>query len=572
MLSELVIRNIAIIDELTLSFSQGLNVLSGETGAGKSIIVNAINLVQGTRTSADIIRGEEEEASVDALFDVSDNDPVFRRIDELGFEKEEHLLIKRTISHSGRNKVFINGGLATLGMLASIGEDLITVSGQHENQLLLNAERHIDILDDFGNLHPKREKMGILFTRLQNLSRELIEMIQSAEKRAEKQSLLDFQYNEIERANLQPGEDVALKDERNILVNSEKLLGCSHLAYDTIYGEKGSIIENLQVLKNDIKEISKIDSSLSPLCDAMESSIINLEDIAFSLRDYAQKIEYNPTRLEEVELRLIEIAKIKKKYGSTIDEILQYKDRIQNELRGISHSENNLAHLKAEIEDIEKEVLGLAKDLSTMRKAAAEKLKANVEKELWSIGMEKTRFQVDMKSPLMNGGKGNFYGNLEIGGFKVTGKGMDCVEFLLSPNPGEPLRPLSKIASGGELSRIILALKSILARLGGTEVLIFDEVDAGIGGRVADIVGQKLKSLSQFHQVICITHLPQIARFADTHFHISKAVKDGRTFTSVKRLEKDERVGEIARMLGGTEITDTVREYARELIEKAPIQ
>ncbi|MEW6615646.1 MAG: DNA repair protein RecN [Thermodesulfobacteriota bacterium] len=570
MLSELTIKNFAIIDELTLSFSAGLNVLSGETGAGKSIIINAINLLQGRRTSTDIIRSDEEEAIVEALFDISDNNVILNKIDGLGIEKEENLVVKRVISHSGKNKVFINGGLATLGMLAGIGEDLIAISGQHESQLLLNPERHIDILDDFGSLHSLRERVGTLFKRLLKLSSELAELSHAADKRAERESLLDFQWNEIERANLRAGEDDDLKREKDILINSEKLLEYSNHAYNTIYGAKESVLENLKGAKNNIKDISRIDSSLVKLHDAMESSIIELEDIALYLRDYAQKIEFDPAKLEEVEQRLLEINKLKKKYGSTIGEIIQHKERIQRELGDISNSEDTIARLKNDLHDTEMEILKMAEDLSDKRRTAAEKLKDSIEKELWSVGMEKTVFEAGINNHRFNT-RGSLYENIDIGDIRVTGKGIDNVEFLLSPNPGEPPKALSRIASGGELSRVILALKSILAQRGGVETLIFDEVDAGIGGKVADIVGQKLKSLSRFHQVICITHLPQIARFADTHYNINKGVKDGRAATSVMRLDKEERIGEIARMLAGAEITEAVKEHAREMIETVNI-
>ncbi|MFH2013082.1 MAG: DNA repair protein RecN [Pseudomonadota bacterium] len=571
MLTELTIKNFAIIDELALSFSAGLNVLSGETGAGKSIIINAINLVQGRRTSADIIRSDEEEAIVESLFDISDNSTIQYKTDGLEIGKEENLLIKRVISRSGKNRVFINGGLATLGMLAGIGENLIAISGQHESQLLLNPERHIDILDDFGNLHPLREKVETLFKRLIKLSNELADLTNAANKREERESLLDFQLNEIERSNIRVGEDEELKREKDILINSEKLLEYSNHAYNTIYGAKESVLENLKGVINNIKDISRIDSSLEKLHDAMESSIIELEDIALSLRDYAHKVEFEPAKLERVEERLLEINKLKKKYGPTIDEILQYKDNIHKELEGISNSEDTISHLREELHDTEVEILKLAKDLSDERRASAEKLKKSIEEELWSVGMEKAAFETSINNHRFNT-KGSLDENVDIGDLRITRKGIDDIEFLFSANPGEPPKALSRIASGGELSRVILVLKSILAQKGGVETLIFDEVDAGIGGRVADIVGQKLKSLSKFHQVICITHLPQIACFADTHFSISKNVKDGRTVTSVKRLNKEERIGEIARMLAGAEITETVKEHAREMVEKTAIQ
>ena len=568
MLRELVIKNFAIIDASTLSFSEGLNVLSGETGAGKSIIVNAINLIQGKRTSGGIIRNDEEEATVEALFDISDNYMILDKMESLGVEREETLVIKRVVSNSGRNKVFINGGLATLSMLASIGDDLITVSGQHEHQLLLNTERHIDILDDFGGLISLRQGVETLFGRLLKLSRELADHTVTANRRLERESLLDFQYHEIERANLQVGEYEDLRNEKKILVNSEKLLQYSNHGYNAIYGAKGSVIECLEEVRKNMKEICSIDSSLNRLHDGIESSIIELEDIALVLRDYAQKTEFDPARFEAVELRLAELNKLKKKYGPTIEEILQYRDKIRRELEDISQGGHALTHLKDKICDLEREIMGLTRDLSEKRKTTAEKMKAGIERELRSIGMEGTVFEVDIRNARVTD-KSRLDGNIDVGDYKISRKGIDDVEFLLSPNPGEPPRALSKVASGGELSRIVLAIKSILAREGGVETLIFDEVDAGIGGRTADVVGQKLKSASRFHQVICITHLPQIAKFADTHYSIRKRLKDGRTYTSVRRLDKEGRVDEITRMLAGVKITDTVREHAREMIEKA---
>jgi DNA repair protein RecN (Recombination protein N) len=571
MLSELAIRNFAIIDELALSFSHGFNVLSGETGAGKSIILNAINLLKGKRTTADIIRSDEEEATVEALFDISKDHSLFNKLLDLGIESEDNLIIKRVISHSGKNKIFINGGLATLGMLGGIGDSLITISGQHENQVLLDSERHIDLLDEFGGLLSLREKVEALYQDITTRCHKLKEIDLDAKKRAERASLLEFQCNEIENSHLKTQEDEHLKGEKNRLIHSETLLRHSNHAYETIYNANESVIEKLKVVIRNVREMSEIDPSLKGVYDAMDSSVIELEDIAISLRDYSQKIEFDANQLEEIETRLLEINRLKKKYGSEIDEILQYKDRAYEELNEISQNHENLSRFKEEIHGLKREMLGLCEELSAMRKTAAKRLKAGIEKELSSIGMDKTVFEVNIINyPIKP--KGNETEKWSIDGLKMTNKGIDHVEFLFSPNPGEHPRPLSRIASGGELSRVILALKSILAKEGEVETLIFDEVDAGIGGRVADIVGEKLKSISKFHQVICITHLPQIAGFADAHYFISKGLKDGRTVTSVKRLNKEQRVDEIARMLGGREISDKVREHAREMIEKAKME
>ena len=568
MLSELVIRKFAIIDELAISFSCGFNVLSGETGAGKSIILNAINLLKGKRTTADIIRSDEQEATVEALFDISKDHPLLNKLLELGVESEDNLIIKRVISNTGKNKIFINGGLATLGMLGGIGDTLITLSGQHENQVLLDSERHIDLLDEFGGLLSLREKVETLYQDITTRCHKLKEIDLDAKKRTERASLLEFQCNEIENSQLKIKEDEDIKGEKNILIHSERLLRHSQHAYETIYNANESVIEKLKVVIRNVKEMSEIDPSLKDIYDAMDSSVIELEDIAVSLRDYSQKIEFDPNRLEEIETRLLEINRLKKKYGSEIDEILQFKDRAYRELNEISQTKENVSRIKEEIQTLKIEMLRLCEELSAMRKTAAERLQAGIEKELSSIGMDKTVFEVNIVNHAIQS-KGEEREKWSIDDLKMTSKGIDRVEFLISPNPGEHPRPLSRIASGGELSRVILALKGMLAKEGGAETLIFDEVDAGIGGRVADMVGEKLKSISKFHQVICITHLPQIARFADTHYFISKGLKDGRTVTSVKRLNKEQRVDEIARMLGGREISDTLREHAREMIEKA---
>ncbi|MDY6855550.1 MAG: DNA repair protein RecN [Thermodesulfobacteriota bacterium] len=570
MLSELVIRNFAIIDELALSFSCGFNVLSGETGAGKSIILNAINLLKGKRTTADIIRSDEQEATVEALFDISKDHPLLNKLLDLGIESEDNLIIKRVISHTRKNKIFINGGLATLGILGGIGDTLITLSGQHENQVLLDSERHIDLLDEFGGLLSLREKVEALYQDITTRCHKLKEIDLDAKKRTERASLLEFQCNEIENSHLNIKEDAHLKGEKNILIHSERLLRHSHHAYETIYNANESLIEKLKVVARNVREMSEIDPSLKEIYQAIDSMVIELEDIAVSLREYSQKIEFDPNRLEEIETRLLEINKLKKKYGPEIDEILQFKDRAYRELNEISQTKENVSRIKEEIHTLKRELLRLCEELSAMRKTAAKKLQASIEKELSSIGMDKTVFEVNIVNHVFQS-KGEEGEKWSIDGLKTTSKGIDRVEFLISPNPGEHPRPLSRIASGGELSRVILALKSMLAKEGEVETLIFDEVDAGIGGRVADMVGEKLKSISKFHQVICITHLPQIARFANTHYFISKGLKDNKTVTSVKRLNKEQRVDEIARMLGGREVSDTLREHAREMIEKAQI-
>jgi len=566
-LTELHIKNFAIIDQLTISFPRGLTILSGETGAGKSIIIGALNLLLGGRASADLIRSSEEEASVKAIFDISHRSSLAQRLTDWGMEVgDDSLLIRRIISRSGKGKTFIGNHLATINMLGNLGEELINISGQHEHQLLLKPDQHLEIVDAFGELMPLRNSYASHFHQLLSLTRELNALIQAKQRRGERIELLRFQIKEITDANLHPGEEEQLREERSILNSSEKLFQTTKKAYETIYADKGSVLEQLKNALRELKEPSQIDARLSPLFSTLESSVFQVEDLALSLRDYYQKIEFDPGRLEEIESRLAEIHALKKKYGETIEKILAYREKAESELKELTESGEKIEELKGAQEKLDKETLELALRLSQERKKSAAVLKEKVEKELASLGMKKTVFEVKAAGA---SAKGEGRENIIIGNHSLHEKGMDDLEFLISPNPGEELKPLSRIASGGELSRIILALKRIIAQEEEVSTLIFDEVDAGIGGATAEVVGRKLKEISRRHQVLCITHLPQIACFADTHYSITKETRKGRTFTLLKKLESEARIEELSRMLGGKEITIKTREHAREMLSSA---
>lgn len=556
MLQELRIKNFAIIDELNLSFSKGLNILSGETGAGKSIILNAVHLLLGDKVTEEWIRSSEEEASVEALFDISGNLEVKERIKEKashlqGAGEEDSLIIRRVISRSGRGKVFINGNLATLGVLSEVGEGLLSIYGQHEHQSLQRVETHIDILDEFGGLFGLREEFQKQYQEFVSLSEEVEKIRTEKERRAKERELMAFQSKEIEASGIQIGEEESLKEERTILTHAKKLMDFANASEETLYSEEGSTIEKIQRMVNQGREMAAIDPSLSQPLEALESTLIQLEEIALALRDYSRRVEINPMRLEEIENRLEEIDRLKRKYGSTIKEVVSFKRKIDEALKSFTSDEEKLSQLEGCLEPLRHTVSGLGKKLSDERKKIALELKKSVERELNSLGMKKTVFEIHIDpSPL-------------------SLKGVDRVEFLISPNVGEEVKPLAKIASGGELSRIMLAMKRILAKVGGRQVLIFDEVDSGIGGAMAEVVGKKLRELSHHHQVICVTHLPQIACFADQHHSVRKEVKSGRTITSVDRLEKETIIDEIARMLGGVKITEKTRAHAKEMIENA---
>lgn len=556
MLQELRIKNFAIIDELNLSFSKGLNILSGETGAGKSIILNAVHLLLGDKATEEWIRSLEEEASVEALFDISGNLEVKERIKEKashlqGAGEEDSLIIRRVISRSGRGKVFINGNLATLGVLSEVGEGLLSIYGQHEHQSLQRVETHIDILDEFGGLLGLREEFQKQYQEFVSLSEEVEKIRTEKERRAKERELMAFQSKEIEASGIQIGEEESLKEERTILTHAKKLMDFANASEETLYSEEGSTIEKIQRMLNQGREMAAIDPSLSQPLKALESALIQLEEIALALRDYSKRVEINPMRLEEIENRLEEIDRLKRKYGSTIKEVISFKRKIDEGLKSFTSDEEKLSQLEGSLEPLRHTVSGLGKKLSNERKKVALELKKSVERELNSLGMKKTIFEIHI-DPL-----------------PLSLKGVDRVEFLISPNVGEEVKPLAKIASGGELSRIMLAMKRILAKVGGRQVLIFDEVDSGIGGAMAEVVGKKLRELSHHHQVICVTHLPQIACFADQHHSVRKEVKSGRTITSVDRLEKETIIDEIARMLGGVKITEKTRAHAKEMIENA---
>jgi len=556
MLQELRIRNFAIIDELNLSFSEGFNILTGETGTGKSIILNAVQLLLGDKATDELVRSSEEEASVEALFDISENREVMEGVKEKGerfqaIGEEESLLIRRVISRSGRGRVFINGNLGTLGMLSEIGVGLLSIYGQHEHQSLQRVETHIDILDEFGGLLGLREEFQKHFQKFISLSEEVKKIREEKERRNKERELMTFQLREIEASGIQVKEEESLKEERSVLTHAKKLMEFANASEETLYGEEGSAIERIQTILRQGQEVAAIDPSLSHLMKSLEVTLIQLEEIALALRDYSKRIEINPMRLEEIEDRLEEIDRLKRKYGPTVEAVLLFKKRVDEALKSFTTDEERLSQLESSLEPIQQEMADLAKKLSIERRRVAGELIKSVERELGSLGMKRTVFEVHLED------------------LPLSLKGVDRVEFLISPNIGEEVKPLAKIASGGELSRIMLAMKRILARVGGRQVLIFDEVDSGIGGAIAEVVGKKLKELSRHHQVICVTHLPQIACFADQHHSVRKEVRAGRTITRVDRLEKESIIDEIARMLGGMKVTEKTRAHAREMVDNA---
>ena len=565
MLKELSIRNFAIIDDLQIGFSDGLTILSGETGAGKSIILNAVNLLLGSRASADLVRTGAKTAELEALFHISPNSSVAQIMSDLGYDPADGFLIRRIIARSDSNRVYINGRLATIQILNTITENLASISGQHAHQGLLKEEEHLLILDQFGGLMSQRQKVYDQYHQILPLIDELEKLENTRDRQAEHLELLRFQRKEISDAGIVPGEDTELEQERLRLKNAETLYRIVHGSIEELYGAPGSVIERLLEVRKNLARAGQIDSQLNSGAGSLEESTYHIEDLIEELRSYLKLIQIDEQRLEAVEERLDELNKLKRKFGGSLEAVQSQLERIEQELLNVENISEKISDVKNLVADLHDRCKKLALKLSKNRKKAAGVLAKKIIESLSSLKMIQTIFKVDLNAIFWNQKTDRY---LKIDDHTLTETGIDRVTFMIAPNLGEDLKPLATIASGGELSRIILALKAILAETDSVETVIFDEVDAGIGGGTAEVVGRKLADLAKHHQVICITHLPQIAKFGEHHFSISKRVIDGRTQTAIKPLNEAGRHKEIARMLGGEDITSTTLEHARELLDK----
>ncbi len=561
MLVQLAIADFAIIKDLEISLKSGLNVLSGETGAGKSIIINAVNLILGGRASADLIRTGCKEARVEALFIVPENQVLEEMLSDLGFSFGGELLIKRTVSREGRNKISINGSLATLQMLSRIGALLISVSGQYEHQLLLKPDNHLYLLDDFGGLSEERAKFTEVFNRYQSLKEEMRVLEKKLREILEKQELNRFQIQEIEEAGINPGEDQGLVEEKRRLQHAEELLEIVTEGYQVLYERNDSLLSTISQFMKKLDKGAEIDNRFAAVRDGLREVEIALEDISFALRDFQKSINRDPYRLEEVMERLELLNRLKRKYGPSLVDVLQFRDELAGVMFDLDEKKLRLEQLEKERREVETDLLDRAITLSKKRKKVSKELEKAVERELQHLHMQNTRFRVRFEKERSTGRKKGEGAVSELGA-----DGFDQIEFMIAPNIGEDLRPLSKIASGGELSRLMLAIKTIVARTASVETIIFDEVDSGISGATAEVIGDKVLSLTKYHQIICITHLPQIASKGQTHFLVRKRVADGRTQTAISELDQKERVQEIARLLGGKEITPRAVARAREML------
>jgi DNA repair protein RecN (Recombination protein N) len=563
-LKELRITNFAIIDALHVHFNRGLHVFTGETGAGKSIIVEALSLALGGRASAEMIRSGEDTATIEAAFDLTGREEVVELARTHGIDGSgAELVIKRAIS-AARNRVYVNGTLSTVSVLALLGSKLVEIHGQYEQQTLLHPEHQLDIFDSYAGVLERRHALERHYYYLQGLRKRLAELTAQADERVRRQQLLQFQLQDIDQAKLQPGEEEELKGERHVLMHTEKLLQITQGSNELLYAGEDTIVERLGRALSSLEEVSAIDPTLRPVTEDLRTALYQVEEAARTLGDYASRVEFDPVRLAEIEERLAELSTLKRKYGATVEDILTHRDSLAKELESLQHQAENIDALHTEIGVTERQVREQALDLSQRRMAVGETLAQAAERELQALSMSAARFVIAFRRTPDPAG----FITMDGAPVQLTPVGIESVEFLFTSNPGEEPRPLAKIASGGEVSRVMLALKSILAAVEQVPTLVFDEVDTGIGGGVAEVVGRKLKALTKTCQVFCITHLPQVASRGDIHFLIEKQVVSGRTITTVRPLTQRERVDEIARMSGGLVITETTRKLAAELLRQ----
>ncbi len=563
MLSALAIKNFAIIEDLRIEFGRGLSVLTGETGAGKSIIIEAVNLLLGSRASADLVRTGKDAAELEAFFEIEDGCHAAKVLEEQGMDWEDGLIIRRIVSSSGKSRVYINSRQSTLDFLKQVTVNLAGISSQHAHQGLLKRENHLDILDEFAGTAVLRQEVTGLYQRILPMKKKIRELIAAKETAEKEQALLQHQVDEIAAAAIQPEEDETLADKRETLRHAGQIFETVNHAVHEIHDREGALLERLTDLGARFQRYGENDARLEKLAGRLDAITYDLQDLISELRAYSDTIDLDPSSLEQVEARLDLISKLKRKYGGSLETLFEQYEKMSGDLAQRLGLGKQIRSLEEELSGLEADILQKARALSARRQKEALSLAALAKKELAALEMGRADFCVDFSTQPAEAGKDICTRE----GEKVGATGMDRVEFLLAPNPGETPKPLAKIASGGELSRIVLALKAVLSKGQSLETLIFDEVDSGIGGVTAEKVGLKLRELGDVHQVICITHLAQIARHGIRQYRIFKEVNDGRTATAIVPLETEgQRVEEIARMIGGQDMTDATLAHAKELL------
>ncbi|MBC7797064.1 MAG: DNA repair protein RecN [Pyrinomonadaceae bacterium] len=569
MLNLLNISNIALIDELSLEFASGLNLLTGETGSGKSIIVDSLGALTGERMNADFIKEGANSARIEGLFSLEQTSEIVKLFDESGLETDEinfdELIIRRELSKTGRNRIFVNNQLVTQSVLKKIGAYIVDIHGQGEQQTLFDARTHLEMLDEFAQNSDLRREVSDKYRAWQTVNRQLEALRRDETNKLQLVDILKFQIEEINKLKLQPNEDDELEEERRRLMNVEKLSSLSEESYAILYenDEGSAVISQLASVTKNVDELTNYESDFKSYSESLETANAVLEDLAMTLRSFRDNLEFSPERLAEIENRLAEISRLKRKYGNSIDEILQHLAESETRLSNIETAELREAELLSQVKIARNDYLQTARKLHDKRTESAKIYEKAVEGSLKDVALERARFEVRIVAPTkseLSGGDANK---------SLTSKGFDQIEFYFSANVGESVKPIGKVASGGEASRLMLVLKTTGKLSNSTKTAVFDEVDVGISGRVSEAVGRKLKQLARNQQVLCVTHQPQVAALADSHFVVQKAFADDKTTVEVLQLTQKERVEEIARMLTGATVTETARKHAKELLKQS---
>jgi DNA repair protein RecN (Recombination protein N) len=559
MLSLLKIKNIALIDELEIEFSGGLNLLTGETGSGKSIIVDSLGALTGERVSSDLIKEGASQAQIEGLFTLRSNADLREMFQEGGIELEDanevDLIVRRELAASGRNRIFVNNQMVTQSFLKKIGAYLVDIHGQGEQTTLFNPANHLEILDEYAALQTERARVAEKYGKMAGIRRELESLREDEAQKLQLLDILQFQVDEIRKVNPKADEEDALEEEKRRLNNVEKLSTLSDESYALLYEDERATVTTLEKAVRRVNELAEYESSFREYEEGLAAAQAVLQDLAFAVRDFRNSLEFSPERLEEIENRLAEISRLKRKYGGTVETVLAHLRESEERLKNIETAEMREAELRKQSNQAREEYLRTAQDLHDKRLKAARKFEREVETNLKAVALEKARFEVRIETEPKN--EKSF-----------TAKGFDRIEFYFSANPGESPKPLAKVASGGEASRLMLILKTTAKTNDAEKAVVFDEIDAGIGGRIAEAVGLKLKELSKNQQVLCVTHQPQVASLANHHYLVEKTMSKKQTRVGVKELAEKERVEEIARMLAGEKITDAARRHASEMLGK----
>lgn len=565
MLKTLLIKDYALIENIEVQFEKGLNIITGETGAGKSILIDAMSLLLGERASTEVVRKGAEKSIVEGIFDVASNKKVKKFCEQNEIDFSDEMIVRREISLKGTNRCFLNDSPVTLNLIKEVGDLLVDLHGQHEHQSLLRTETHIEMLDGFANLESVLSEYTKNYDELHLLQKELRELREKESALKEKRELYLFQIKEIDAVDPQIDEEEKLEQELNILENSEKLLSITSDIYNALYENEDSITDQLGAVKHKLSEIEKIDKTFADALANFDSALALLNEVSGFVRSYKDKIDLDPEKLEEIRARLGSIILLKKKYGGSVISVIEHREKIGREFDLAENFSQRISDLSKKIDSARKTCGTIAKKMSAERISVSKKIKKEVEAALKNLGIADSLFEVKIINEVPEPASENFI-LVDSQKYKYNSRGIDEVEFYISTNAGEDAKPLVKVASGGEISRIMLALKSTLAKSDKLPILIFDEIDTGVSGRIAQKVGQTLKALASVHQIIAITHLPQIAGLADVHFAVEKVKLAERVVSSIRKLNLEKRVEEVAKLMSGEEITAAALKGARELM------